>query len=161
LQIKFTKGSGKYDEMRIARDGVSETVACPKQGIIPHDMVHFIVESTLDRRGFLSRVRSGESADFRMAAEPESDGVERLVEVIQGDAWSGSNAAAEDILDLYRITCAARQCPPLPIDDADIAAIRHDMRELDTRWQALAIGQSIEVMFHQGREPIPVQSEDS
>ena len=161
MQIRFTKGRGKYDEMRIARDGGCETVACPKQGIIPHDMVHFVVESALDRRGFLSRVRSGEPADFRMAAEPESDGVERLVEVIQGDAWSGSNAAAEDILDLYRVTCIARQCPPLPIEAADVAAIRHDIHELDKRWQALAVGQSIELMFHHGSEPIPVQSEDS
>src|SRR4051812_44960643 len=109
--------------MRVTRAGVSETIACPKQGIIPHDMVHFAVECTLEKRGFLSRVREGEPVAFQMAAEPESDGVERLVEVIQADAWSGSNASPEDILDLYQVTCLARECPTLPIAAEDIIAI--------------------------------------
>lgn len=48
-------------------------------------MVHYAVEHTLSARGFLGRVRDGEAASFRMVGEPDSDGVERLVEVIQGD----------------------------------------------------------------------------
>ncbi|HLI19090.1 MAG TPA: hypothetical protein VKV22_12580 [Rhodanobacteraceae bacterium] len=47
-------------------------------------MVHYVVESTLQRRGYLTRVRDGKRADMRMRGEAESDGVERLVEVIQG-----------------------------------------------------------------------------
>ena len=143
MQIRFTKGTGKYDEMCVVRDGVSETITCPKQRIIPHDMVHFAVESTLERRGFLSRVREGEAASFKMAAEAESDGVERLVEVFQGDAWSGSDATPQEILDLYQVTCTARECPPLLVGVGDIAAIRLKIRELDTQWQALGIGQSM------------------
>ena len=147
MQIRFTKGKGKYDEMRVTRGGATETIACPKQGIIPHDMVHFAVESTLEMRGFLSRVREGEPASFQMAAEPESDGVERLVEVVQGDAWSGGNASPSEILDLYQVTCVARECPPLPIDADGIAAIRRNIQELNAQWLALAVGQSIDLVI--------------
>ncbi|PPU04588.1 hypothetical protein XacyCFBP1159_22365 [Xanthomonas arboricola pv. corylina] len=39
------------------RDGLlAESIDCPKQGIIPHDMVHYAVESTLHKRGFICRV---------------------------------------------------------------------------------------------------------
>lgn len=143
VDIIFTKGPGKYDQMTVVRDGVSQTIDCPKQRIVPHDMVHFAVESTLRTRGFLGRIRDGEPADFSMRPEAESDGVERLVEVMQGDAWSGGDSSPEDMLDLYRVTCAARNCPTLPVKAAEIISIRDKLRELDAQWQALAIGDSM------------------
>lgn len=95
MQLVFTKGSGKYDRMEVVRgDGSAERADCPKQRIIPHDMVHYVVENVLARRGFMTRVRDGERADMRMRGEAESDGVERLVEVVQGDAWSGGTSDA-------------------------------------------------------------------
>ena len=129
--------------MRVVRGSIVETIDCPKQRIIPHDMVHYAVESVLQKRGFLGRVRDGEAADFQMSPEPQSDGVERLVEVFQGDAWSGGNATPEDILDLYRVTCAARKCPTLPVKAEDIVLVRDKLRELDSQWQALSVGQSM------------------
>lgn len=144
MDIVFTKGSGKHDRMDVLRaDGETEHIDCPRQRIIPHDMVHYAVESTLMRRGFLTRVRDGESATFRVQAEAESDGVERLVEVIQGDAWSGGESPATDMIDLYRVTCSARTCPMLEVDVDDIEAIRARVAELDAQWQALAVGQSL------------------
>jgi hypothetical protein len=97
----------------------------------------------LQKRGFLGRVRDGEPANFQMNPDSQSDGVERLVEVFQGDAWSGGNATPEDMLDLYRVTCTARQCPPLPIRADDIGSVRDKIHELDAQWQALAIGGSM------------------
>ncbi|HET6914078.1 MAG TPA: hypothetical protein VFH71_12160 [Rhodanobacteraceae bacterium] len=144
MQLVFTKGSGKYDRMEVVRgDGAVEAIDCPKQRIIPHDMVHYAVESTLAKRGFLTRVRDGARADFRMAPEAESDGVERLVEVIQGDAWSGGNSDAADVLDLYRVTCIERKCPMLPVAAADIGAIRARFTQLSAQWDALPVGQSL------------------
>lgn len=141
MQLIFTKGSGKFDRMQVVRgDGAVEAIDCPKQGIIPHDMVHYAVESTLAKRGFLTRVREGARADFRMTPEAESDGVERLVEVIQGDAWSGGGSAAGDIMDLYRVTCIERGCPMLPVDAGDIDAIRARVAELTAQWDALPVG---------------------
>jgi hypothetical protein len=79
MELAFTKGSQKHDQLLIRRRGqADERIECPKQRIIPHDMVHYAVEITLRRRGFLARVRDGEQASFRMQSEAESDGVERL-----------------------------------------------------------------------------------
>jgi hypothetical protein len=143
VDITFTKGRGKYDLMRVVRGDVVETIDCPKQRIIPHDMVHYAVECTLQKRGFLTRVGGGEQASFQMVPEAESDGVERLVEVLQGDAWSGGNAPPDEMLDLYRLTCEARECAPLPLTADDIHSIRGRIGELDAEWQALAIGESM------------------
>lgn len=143
MRITFTKGSGKFDQMLVHHDGATEVVDCPKQRIIPHDMVHYSVESTLDKRGFLGRVRDGEAANVQMRAEAESDGVERLVEVFQGDAWSGGISSPADVLELYQATCRARQCPPLPVTSEDILAVRSLIADLDQQWQALAVGQTV------------------
>jgi len=148
MQLIFTKGSGKYDRMVVMRDGVSvHTVDCPKQGIVPHDMVHYAVEHTLHHRGFLGRVRDGEAADFRMQAEAESDGVERLVEVIQGDAWSGAGSPAQELLELYDVTCRARECPRLPVNAGAIEAVRACFRDLTARWNAVPVGGALTLDF--------------
>ncbi len=144
MQATFTKGSGKFDRMTVQRaDGSEEHVDCPKQRIIPHDMVHYAVESTLQRRGFLGRVRDGESAGFAMQAEAESDGVERLVEVFQGDAWSGGATPPEEMLGLYQVTCRERACPALHVTAADMQAVRERIEQLDREWQALPVGGSL------------------
>ena len=144
MQLVFTKGSGKYDRMEVVRgDGSAERADCPKQRIIPHDMVHYVVENVLARRGFMTRVRDGERADMRMLGEAESDGVERLVEVVQGDAWSGGTSDATEMLTLYRVTCDARDCPMLDVTAADLNAIRTRMAELTLQWEALPVGESL------------------
>jgi hypothetical protein len=144
MQLVFTKGSGKYDRMDVVRaNGLVDRIDCSKQRIIPHDMVHFVVETTLAKCGFVTRVRDGERADLRMRGEAECDGVERLVEVIQGDAWSGGGSNAAEMLDLYRVTCDARGCPMLVVTADDLDAVRARMAELTVQWEALPIGQSL------------------
>lgn len=146
MKLIFTKGSGKHDHLEVVRTGRPvERVECPKQRIIPHDMVHYAVEHTLQTRGFLGRVKDGEAAGFQMQAEDQSEAVERLVEVFQGDAWSGNSTPAAEMIDLYRVTCEARACSMLPVDEAAIAAVRRFIAELDARWQPLPVGQSIEL----------------
>lgn len=141
MELVFTKRSGKYDRLEIRREACApEQLDCPKQGLIPHEMVHYAVEHTLSAHGFLGRVRDGEAAAFRMAAEPVSDGVERLVEVIQGDGWSGGSSPAEDLLELYALTCSARGCAPLPVAAGAIDAIRAAMADLGRQWDALPVG---------------------
>ena len=141
MKLVFTKGDGKYDVMEIFRpDAQPERVECPKQRIIPHDMVHYAVEHTLDARGFLGRLRDGENADFRMPAEQTSDAVERLVEVFQGDEWSGGTSSPADMIAMYKLTCEARKCAALPLDDAAVLAVRTAIVDLSGRWQAIPVG---------------------
>ena len=146
VHLRFTKGSGKYDLMEVVRaGGAVERIECPKQGIIPHDMVHYAVEDTLRLRGFIGRVAEGETASFHMAAEAESDGVERLVEVMQGDGWSGGTTPAAEMIDLYRVTCEARGCPMLPVDQTAIVAVRERIAALTEAWTGVPVGGALEL----------------
>jgi len=146
MEIIFTKGSGKVDLMEVMHPGISpQRVECPKQGIIPHDMVHYAVEHTLKVQGFLGRVKEGEAAGFGMKPEALSDSVERLVEVFQGDEWSGGNSNASDIMEMYLVTCDARECHPLPIDAASIEGVRAAIAELTRRWEAIPVGGSLKL----------------
>jgi hypothetical protein len=148
ITLAFIKGAGKADTLLVTRaSGGEERIDCPKQGIIPHDMVHYAVEHVLAARGFLGRVAAGENAALTMAAEAESEGVERLVEVIQGDAWSGGSSPPAEMTDLYRITCEARACPPLPVDAQAIDAIRAEMRRLGEAWSATPVGGTLTLRF--------------
>jgi hypothetical protein len=148
MKIAFTKGSGKYDLMEILRPGQPpERVNCPKQRIIPHDMVHYAIEHTLKARGFMGRVKNGEASSFQMAQESESDSVERLVEVFQADEWSGGNSSAGEIIEIYQVTCTARQCPALPIDDSAVQAVKAAIADLTRRWQSIAVGSSLQLEF--------------
>ena len=146
MKLTFTKGPRKYDRMEVFRDGYPvETLECPKQRIIPHDMVHYVIESILAKRGFLTRVRDGEAASMRMEPSQESDSVERLVEVFQGDAWSGSGTTHAEMIDLYRVTCMARQCPMLDLDEATIDEVRTQMASLTFAWNKLTVGERLEL----------------
>lgn len=148
MKATFVKGRGKYDELRIARpDGTSQTMACPKQRIVPHEMVHFAVEEHFAAQGFLARVRAGEAAGYEMIGDAASDAVERLVEVMQGDAWSGGNTPADHMLELYAVTCRARGCSGLPARAEDFEAIRLRLRGLDAQWQALPVGAALALEF--------------
>ena len=144
MQLIFIKGAGKTDQLEVRRDGVvTERIDCPKQGIVPHDMVHYAVENVLHRRGFIGRVLEGEAASFQMAADSESDGVERLVEVFQADGWAGWNTPPQDLLDLYQVTCQARQCAPLTVGLDDLEMVRQKLLQLTQQWQAIAVGEAL------------------
>ncbi len=135
-QLVFEKRDGKYDAMFVARGGKIEEVPCPKQRPIPHDMFHFAVERVLGMRGFAHRFASGEGVGFRMAPEATSDALERLVETMQADSWSGRPPPAE-VIELFEVTCAARGDAPFALSEEDIEAIRAEIDQLAEQWDAL------------------------
>ncbi len=147
MEFVFEKlKTGKYDRLRVIRDGKVEEIPCPKIGGIPHDMVHFAVENVMGRDGFMRRVAKGEAAAFTMTANIESDQMERLVEVMQADAISGYPSAAE-MIDMYRVTCDARGVTPFPIVESDIAALRAEMARLDALWRKIEPGETLTLRF--------------
>lgn len=148
MKATFTKGSGKFDKLTVERfDGSLDSLDCPKQRIIPHDMVHLAVEGALRKRGFMTRIKAGESANFSMQGDHESDGVERLVEVFQGDAWSGGATPVPEMLELYRVTCQERACPPLDLSIADMQAIRAAIEDLDRQWSLVPVGGFVDLVL--------------
>lgn len=137
MDLTFIKRSGKFDELTVTRvDGTRETIACPKQGIIPHDMVHYAVESVLAARGFLTLVAQGESAGFGTTGGDDEEAIERLVEVFQAEMWGGQ-VAAPDLIAAYEHACAARAHAVLAITASDVGAIRERLATLTRQWEKL------------------------
>lgn len=135
-RVIFEKRDGKYDAMFIERGAALEEIACPKQPPIPHDMFHYAIERVLEKRGFIHRAVAGEGGGFRMTPEAESDAVERLVETMQADSWSG-RPPASDVIDMFQTTCAARGTEPIALSEDAIAAIRSEIDRLAAEWSAL------------------------
>lgn len=143
MRLTFTKRGGKYDDLAIERAGKEpETIACPKQGIIPHDMVHFGVESVLGHRGFLSLVADGERADFATVGGESEDAVERLVETFQAEMWGG-RVPAEELLATYEHACGARGHGAVPVSAADVDAIRARLDALGADWEKVPVNGSL------------------
>jgi hypothetical protein len=142
MQLTFTKGSGKYDRLDIVTDaGPQPPIDCPKQGIIAHDMVHFAVESEVATLGFLGGIATGGGSGFTAGADnPHHRAVERLVETVQAEAWSGGPVPDDEFIAMYRVTCEARTDTPLALDSATIAAIRVRIADLTTRWATVPVG---------------------
>ena len=143
MKLTFTKRDGKYDDLLIERAGQApETISCPKQGIIPHDMVHYAVESCLAHRGFLSLVGDGQLASFATSGGDSEKAVERLVENFQAEMWSG-RVSAQDLLASYEHACAAHGHPAVPVSVADVDRIRTRIDELSAEWTAVPLNGSL------------------
>jgi hypothetical protein len=142
MRLTFTKGSGKFDRLDIVTDaGPQPVIDCPKQRIIPHDMVHFAVESEVATLGFLGGIAAGGDSGFTAGADnPHHRAVERLVETVQAEAWSGGRVPDEAFIALYRVTCEARGDMPLALDGTTISAIRARIADLTARWAAVPVG---------------------
>jgi hypothetical protein len=145
MRLIFTKRSGKYDDLSIERPGrAPEALTCPKQGIIPHDMVHYAVESTLSHRGFLGLVADGQAAAFTTTGGDSEEAVERLVEVFQAEMWSG-RVPASDLLATYEHACGARGHGAAPVSTADVEAIRDRLDQLTADWSQVSVNASLTV----------------
>ena len=91
----------KLDRLRVVRDDGSET-SCemPRQGVLPHDLVHAVVESRLHlQEGFLGLVAKGADIafaekNFRDYIDPvrhfEVAQAESVVEGLQTQLWQGA-----------------------------------------------------------------------
>ena len=145
-RVIFEKRPGKYDAMFVERGGALEEIPCPKQRPIPHDMFHYAVERILEKHGFMHRFAAGEGAGFRMTAEATSEAVERLVETMQADSWSGRPDPAE-VVEMFLTTCAARGDEPFPLDVAAVTAIRAEIDRLAEAWAAVPARGRLELIL--------------
>ncbi|MDR6787461.1 hypothetical protein J2Y58_000802 [Sphingomonas sp. BE138] len=147
MELIFTKRGGKYDDLVIRRAGAAdEAIACPKQGIVPHDMVHFAVESVLAQRGFLSLVKDGEPAGYGTRGDDGAEAIERLVETFQAELWGGRVPAAA-LIATYQHACAARGHAASPVTPDAVDAIRTRLDDLTARWSAVAINEALVLRF--------------
>ena len=141
MKLTFTKGAGKHDRLVIvAPDGPRPAIDCPKQGIIPHDMVHWAVEAEVAAAGFLRLIAAGgDSGQGAALGIPTAESVERLVEVFQGEGWSQTALPESEFVALYAVTCEDRGDTPLPITGVLLTAIRARIAGVTLRWAALPV----------------------
>ena len=154
--------SDKHDLLICTRaDGSSAQVPMPRHGILPHDLVHCVVESALPfRHGFLSQVADGAGIGFDAGVSytdgprqhvVESGQVESLVEALQSQLWAGG-FDLPSFLEGARLACASRKlpAPELPVIDFE-ALLFERARRLNEAWMQVAPQQSMALDFERGR----------
>jgi hypothetical protein len=147
MEMIFEKRDGKFDLLTIVREtGDPETVSCPKQGTIPHDMIHYAVESILTHRGFLSLVKEGQAADFTTQGGDSEEPIERLVETFQAEMW-GNLIPTTDLIAIYENACTARGHSIATISPENVQAIRTLLEQLSRQWSALPPNEALRLRF--------------
>lgn len=158
MRILFTKCAGKQDWMECLRDdGTSTRCPMPKQGILPHDFVHYVVEDTLDLRqgfwgilaigvGFPTSTPPWDAADFDIPDLTQALQAESLVECFQAEMWNGFQPS-EDFIALFQVACQSRYIPILEISLPKLQQVRSRLQIYSQQWEKLAIGESSEVDF--------------
>lgn len=145
----------KLDRLRCVRDDGSETAtSMPRQGILPHDLVHYVVESGLGwRDGFLGLVAAGFDIGWsmeqthdpanRMTAD-QAVHAEAVVESLQAQLWSGAFDDAL-FLDGVRGACdvRGRGVPALPAGIGQVLFER--ALALNARWQQVPFHGALEL----------------
>ena len=149
MKLTATKSAktGRLDHLLCTRaDGTSTSVAMPRQGILPHDLIHYVVESTLGyRNGFLGEVANGADIAFAMqmshdlahtAPSPELSQAEAIVESLQAQLWSGAfDQAMFD--EGLRSACAMHDCVSPRLDAAYGRQLYDAVIALGQRWQQM------------------------
>ncbi len=129
----------------------------PRQGILPHDAFHFVVETTLGwRDAFFGQVAGGVSLDHitsklhgikvDWSKNEQALQSESLVECLQAEQWGGA-ADAETFRETLAVTCTRRHVAAPEINPGDLARVRTALETFAAEWRALSPGQTLEKMF--------------
>jgi hypothetical protein len=147
----------KLDRLRVVRDDGSET-SCemPRQGVLPHDLVHAVVESHLNlREGFLGLVAKGADIafaekNFRDHIDPERHfevaQSESVVEGLQTQLWNGAFDFTAFIAGVQG-ACAMRGVAVPMITEADGQAMFDTAVRLNGQWQQVPAKAEFMLMF--------------
>ena len=164
MRISITKGD-KEDRLDMERaDGTAVTTRFPHKGPIPHDFVHYAVESELGfDRGFWGLVEAGHHpediqemakaaghASAKRAEVPADDFVaaiqaERIVEAFEADLWSGGTGDPAGVTYMAEAGCSQSLVPMPAMDNDAVARIRGRIADFGARWAALSPGETIVV----------------
>jgi len=156
LATKLAAGE-KYDRLEFVRaDGSTATVMQPRQRILPHDLLHFLVETRMGiAAGFIGLVESGLDPAFaaqlthderqRMCSE-EAVQAEALVESLQAQLWAGR---LDVEMFAYGAALAAerREVAPPSVTGELAERLFREAELLGERWSALAAGEQMELQW--------------
>lgn len=148
----------KYDRLACVRaDGSSCEVDLPRQGILPHDLIHLWVESRLGLSdGFIGLVAKGADIDYagkelHRHVDPElqmqAGQAESVVEALQSQLWSGQ---FEEAMFHYGLAQACQMRAVAPPDLEGIS-VKEDLflplLRLGEAWNALPAGADWRLAF--------------
>jgi hypothetical protein len=155
--IAAKKGkTDKYDQLRcVRRDGSETSCPMPRQGILPHDLVHYVVETGMRwHHGFLGQVAAGRDIGFAMeyahdpANREAADQViqaEAMVESLQAQLWGGAFDAGM-FMEGLRGACAVRGRDVPDLSGIDLQEVLYRRAvELGARWQQVPFHGSLEL----------------
>ena len=138
-------------------DGSALHGAMPRQGVLPHEAFHFVVERTLNwHDGFFGQVAQGIGPDAVMAKLHNANidrakniqalQSESLIECLQAEQWGGTVDPATFAHNLI-IACRRHGVPPPDVTADEIAAVRTALREFGAAWRPLPVGGALERTF--------------
>jgi hypothetical protein len=158
--VRFIKGgvAAKADQVTCVReDGSVTSGPMPRQGILPHDAFHFVVETTLGwRDAFFGQIARGVTLDQLTAKRTgkktdwsqwtQALQAESLVECLQAEQWGGA-ATPELFRRTLGVTCGRRGVATPAIGAADLQRVRLALREFGAAWRPLPPGGVLERKF--------------
>jgi hypothetical protein len=162
MRITITKGERSDRIEALRANGCAVSTTFPHKGPIPHDAVHFFVESGLGiTDGFWGMVAAGRHpeeiagiakeaghASAKRACVPDAAIIpiiqaERAVECFEADLWGGCDSHPDMIRATIAAGCAQSLVPAVEITDEAIGSIRSELKELLRRWTAGAPGEHL------------------
>jgi hypothetical protein len=160
MLVRFTKHApaASADLLTCVRpDGTSTSGELARQGILPHEAFHFVIESTLSWwDAFYGHVARGDSIErttqrlHRASADwtklTQAQQCEALIECLQAEQWGGATDPAAFAEKLV-LTCRRRGVAPPDITADELDRVRHALREFGAAWRPLGPGQVLERTF--------------
>jgi hypothetical protein len=166
MRIHAVRTPGQRDRLHVTRDDGSEVAwVFPTYGAgLPHDLVHWAVESAFDlRHGFWGRVAAGVDP-ARVNAEAERRGGAGkyagygvdlrellLAECLAAVSWDMSES---EIAAQLATQAAALHIDVPAVSPARLAGVRQTLAALRDAWQALARGGTVAVTWPASGPPI-------
>lgn len=160
MLVRFTKDppAAGHDTLTCIRpDGTATTSMLPRQGVLPHEAIHFVVESALGWRDALfgdvasgatlaeahAKLHGGARAWSKMTQALQT---EALVDTFQAEQWGGANDPAAFAEQLVA-ACRRRGVPPPDVTAEEIDRVRTALRDFGAAWRPLVAGKSLERTF--------------
>lgn len=160
MLVRFTKGSPAADAdivTCVRPDGSTTRATMNRQGILPHDAFHFVVEHALGWHdsvfGQVARGAELESVTAKLHSKQpvwpkmtQALQAEALIECLQTEQWGGAIDPAAFAQALV-LNCRRRSVAPPDITPEELTEVRTALREFGAAWRPLAIGGSMERTF--------------
>lgn len=157
MLVRFTKNppSAEADLLTCVRpDGSTTTAPLRRQGILPHEAIHFVVEGTLHwHDAFFGNVARGETIEKvadrlhgrngHWAKITQAHQTEALVECFEADQWGGASDPAAFAEKLV-LACRRRGTTPPDVNIEELERVRLALREFGAAWRPLPPGASLE-----------------